>query len=327
VHYPKITIITPSYNQGQYLEQTITSVLDQNYPNLEYIIIDGGSSDNSVDIIKKYEKYLTYWVSEKDSGQSDAINKGYARATGEIINWLNSDDYYEPGSLFKVAQHFSNPETLVFCGKSRVFSETAFHFSTGTDIYPNDLLKTIGWARIDQPETFFRKSAWDKIGGIDGQFHYLMDREFWIRFLLMYGIGGVVKTDELLVHFRLHGQSKTVSQQSGFAKEQSNYFYSLAVRNGLTQEEKVLSDWESCQTFELKKIDTATSVKAVLHNHFWYLAAEAYAHSDWKKFNYFIGHIDPKYLSVSERKALKSLKMRKRVVPVIFRKIWHRLKN
>ena len=104
--YPKITIITPSFNQGNYLEQTIDSVLSQNYSNLEYIIIDGGSADNSVDIIKKYEKHLAYWVSEKDKGQTNAINKGLKIATGDIVNWLNSDDYYEPDALHKVADAF-----------------------------------------------------------------------------------------------------------------------------------------------------------------------------------------------------------------------------
>src|ERR1700733_14532761 len=101
--YPKISIVTPSYNKGQYIEQTIQSVLDQNYPNLEYIIIDGGSTDNTIEIIEKYAPYLKYWVSEKDKGQANAINKGLQYCTGEIFNWLNSDDYLEPDSLEKIA--------------------------------------------------------------------------------------------------------------------------------------------------------------------------------------------------------------------------------
>lgn len=99
VEYPKITLVTPSFNQGEFIEETIRSVLLQNYPNLEYIIIDGGSTDDTVAIIKKYEKYISYWISEKDKGQSEAINKGLKIATGEIFNWLNSDDYYAPGTL------------------------------------------------------------------------------------------------------------------------------------------------------------------------------------------------------------------------------------
>ena len=120
--YPKISIITPSYNQGQFLEQTIVSVLGQNYPNLEYVIIDGGSTDNSVEIIKKYEQHLAYWVSEKDKGQADAINKGLKFCTGEIFNWLNSDDYLENGALYKIAAAFENPVIDMVAGVVRNFN-------------------------------------------------------------------------------------------------------------------------------------------------------------------------------------------------------------
>ena len=107
---PKISIVTPTYNQGRFIEQTICSVLDQGYPNLEYIIIDGGSRDNTVDIIKKYEHRLSYWVSEMDSGQTHAINKGFAKCTGEIFNWINSDDYYAPDALQKIAKAFADED-------------------------------------------------------------------------------------------------------------------------------------------------------------------------------------------------------------------------
>src|ERR1051325_4216859 len=103
---PLITIITPSYNQGQFIEETILSIINQDYPRLEFIIIDGGSTDNTVDIIKKYADRITYWVSEKDKGQSNAINKGLHKATGDIINWINSDDQLMPGALTAVAKHF-----------------------------------------------------------------------------------------------------------------------------------------------------------------------------------------------------------------------------
>src|SRR5882672_3579012 len=123
--YPTISIVTPSYNQGSYLEKTILSVLDQEYPNIEYIVIDGGSTDNSVDIIKKYEKHLKYWVSEQDRGQSNAINKGFSHATGDLLAWLNSDDYYMPGALWTLAtMAMANPEASAFVGTGRVVDET-----------------------------------------------------------------------------------------------------------------------------------------------------------------------------------------------------------
>src|SRR5690554_4018590 len=118
-----ISIVTPSFNQGHYLEETIDSVLSQNYPNLEYVVIDGGSTDGSVDIIKKYEKHLKYWVSEGDRGQSHAINKGLARCTGEVFNWLNSDDYLEPGALQTIGEAFENPNTTAFIGRSNIVEQ------------------------------------------------------------------------------------------------------------------------------------------------------------------------------------------------------------
>ncbi|MEI7737070.1 MAG: glycosyltransferase family 2 protein, partial [Ferruginibacter sp.] len=122
--YPKISIVTPSFNQGHFIEETITSVLDQQYPNLEYIIIDGGSTDNTVEIIKKYATHLKYWVSEKDAGQANAINKGLQHCTGEIFNWLNSDDYLESGALQKIADTFADETVQMLAGKVRIFSET-----------------------------------------------------------------------------------------------------------------------------------------------------------------------------------------------------------
>ena len=113
MNLPKISIVIPSYNQGQFLEETILSVVDQQYPDLELFVVDGGSNDTSVDVIKKYEQHLTWWVSEKDKGQSDAINKGFARATGEIVSWLCSDDLYTPGTLHKVAGYFSQQDSSV----------------------------------------------------------------------------------------------------------------------------------------------------------------------------------------------------------------------
>src|SRR5258706_6083465 len=124
IAFPRISIVTPSFNQAAYVDATIRSVLDQRYPNLEYIVVDGGSTDGSVDIIRRYEDRLTYWVSEPDRGQADAINKGLARATGEIRAYLNSDDLYLPGALLRVAAEYrAHPDADIICGVCRVIDE------------------------------------------------------------------------------------------------------------------------------------------------------------------------------------------------------------
>lgn len=216
--FPKISIVTASYNQGQFIEETILSVLNQNYPNLEYIIIDGGSTDNSVEIIKKYEQHLTYWVSEKDKGQANAINKGLQLCTGEIFNWLNSDDYLEPRALFKIAEAFTDAEVQMLAGKVRNFS------TTEEEIIPNQQLSAKGlmcWepgVKFVQPGVWMRKELFAQSGGIDEQFHYAFDWDLYIRYL--YHFPQVKELDELLVHFRLHENSKTQSLRDRFAIEE-----------------------------------------------------------------------------------------------------------
>jgi len=250
--FPKISIVTPSYNQGQFLEQTIDSVLSQNYPNLEYFVMDGGSSDDSLRIIKKYESHLTAWVSEKDRGQSHAINKGLSRCTGEVFNWLNSDDYYARDTLKKVGEYFSDPRTQVLCGRSRVFGEGRTDGVTlGTDIYSNNLSKTIGCARIDQPETFFRKNRIDFVGPLNENLHYVMDREFWVRYLIGFGLEGIVEIPDVLVNFRLHQDSKTISKTPIFTQERDSMYYTLAHQIGEVKTmEHFRKNFEGLQRFD-----------------------------------------------------------------------------
>lgn len=242
MNYPKISIVTPSFNQGQFLEQTIVSVLDQSYPNLEYIIIDGGSKDNSVDIIKKYEKHLVYWISTKDTGQSDAINKGLKRVTGEVFNWLNSDDYYCPGALRHIAECFANPNIYAVCGKSyNINPKGQSEVSTGSYVEKGNLLNTIKHAHIEQPSTFFTRSAIDRMGYLSTKLHYIMDKEWWLKYLFNFGIENIVQTDTVLVNFRIHEQSKTMSGTANFYNDYATLLFSLAVERGLNQYADFLS--------------------------------------------------------------------------------------
>ena len=210
--WPKISIVTPSFNQGIYIEETIRSVLLQNYPNLEYIIIDGGSSDETVEIIKKYEDKIKYWVSEPDRGQSHAINKGLALCTGEIFNWLNSDDTYLQGTLQKVALAFRKDSSIQFVSgyENQVEADGNTYVSKGTYLLDR-LEQTIELCEVTQPSTFFRLAAIRKIHGVSEDLHYIMDGEMWVKLLLCYGQKNFIKIHEPLANFRLHENSKTVS--------------------------------------------------------------------------------------------------------------------
>ncbi len=215
--YPKISIVTPSYNQAQFLERTILSILNQNYPNLEYIIIDGGSTDGSVEIIKKYEKYLAYWVSERDRGQTQAINKGFEKATGDIFAYLNSDDIYMPGTLFKVAEKFKNyPEADMFYGNiyfidegDNILDELRFtKTSLSAMIYEG--------GQMHQTAVFWTKDVYKKVGGFDEKFRFCMDTDFFCRVAKE---GKLFHIRDTLAAFRLHLASKSSSIKQVGEKE------------------------------------------------------------------------------------------------------------
>jgi glycosyltransferase involved in cell wall biosynthesis len=181
--WPKISVVTPSFDQGQYIEATIRSVLEQGYPNLEYIIVDGGSTDGTVEIIEKYSEHLAYWVSEPDEGQTDALIKGFDRASGDILCWLCSDDLFEPGTLREVAEVFvRHPDWQV------VYGDSLWIDASGRTIRPK---KEIGFNRfiwmydhnyLPQPSTFWRRGIYEKVGGLDARMKLAMDADLWIRF-------------------------------------------------------------------------------------------------------------------------------------------------
>ncbi|MCB9283026.1 MAG: glycosyltransferase [Lewinellaceae bacterium] len=185
MNWPKISIITPCFNQVNYIEQTIRSVLDQNYPNLEYIIIDGESTDGTTDVIKSYENQLTYWISEPDNGMYDALQKGFERATGNILGWINSDDLLHNGSLNTIAEIFDSYSEVdwlqgmpsFFDEKGRIVQTGPFKKWSAYHFYLGDFK----W--IQQESTFWRRSLWERAGGnIDKRFKYAGDFELWLRF-------------------------------------------------------------------------------------------------------------------------------------------------
>lgn len=184
VAYPKISIVTPSFNQGIFIEETIQSVLNQNYPNLEYIIIDGGSTDNSVEIIKRYENKIHYWVSEQDEGQSDAINKGFSKATGDIFYWINSDDYLLPNTLIKIAALNWTPNIGAIVGIGHIVNLNKEINYTPTFYEPITTEQLYNWTNnkdFMQPACFFSKTAWNDCGPLNKDLYFCMDVDLWIK--------------------------------------------------------------------------------------------------------------------------------------------------
>ena|SRR2546423_6375908 len=205
--WPKISIVTPSYNQGAFLEQTILSVIGQHYPDLEYIIIDGGSTDNSVEIIKKYESYLTHWESENDRGQAHALNKGFALATGRIFGWVNSDDFYLPGTLSFVAEQLNTREPELLFGNCLHFVENQQR-AYGSDVRSEHNKRDLQLADyIIQPSSFWTRDAWLKTGLLDESLHFGFDWDWFIRAKK----SGVTfkPQDKYLSAYRIHGKHKT----------------------------------------------------------------------------------------------------------------------
>lgn len=221
--YPKISIVTPSYNQGQFIEETILSIISQNYPNLEYIIIDGGSTDNTVEIIKKYENHLKYWVSEADKGQADAINKGLQHCTGDIFNWINSDDYLEPNSLFTIANAYNPVIDNNVAGNVRNFDNDTklSEIFINKDLNLQSIYTKNDGGCYHQPGLWFSLKKLKLFEPFSLKYQNGFDHFHYIGYILKFP--DIIYTNEVLVNFRLHGSSKTVSQVPIFIVEKINY--------------------------------------------------------------------------------------------------------
>jgi glycosyltransferase involved in cell wall biosynthesis len=205
---PLVSIVTPSYNQGRYLEETIESVIGQSYSNIEYFVVDGGSKDNSVDLIRKYQDRIKWWVSEPDHGQTDAINKGFARARGDVFAWINSDDTYEPGAIAEAVDFLQNHLEI-----GMVYGNANFIDSEGNIIGRFNSQQTSyrrlrrGGVYIPQQAAFWRGKLWQQVGPLDPDYYFAMDYDLWVR---LARISQIHYLPRLWANFRLHQDAKTI---------------------------------------------------------------------------------------------------------------------
>lgn len=312
IEYPKISIVTPSYNQGGFIEETIRSILLQNYPNLEYIIIDGGSTDETVEVLKKYDKWITYWVSEPDNGQSHAINKGLSKCTGKVFNWLNSDDYYDPNALKVVGANFFKTGCYALIGHVKNFSSLtadAKNVSSQDLIYRTRLRsieETVAYANLVQPGTFFDLGTINAVGGIHEECHFMMDAELWLKFLFTYGIEKVEKVDDILVNFRFHADSKTISQNKNQNQEKLFLLTETAKKAGLPS--STIAKLHELTDYGLSienTLDVSNEIaldEKKLTSHMFYVAAtKLFAEKNFSNAKKCLKYVDFTYLNNKKR--------------------------
>lgn len=320
---PKISIVTPSFNQGKFIEQTILSVINQKYFNIEYIIIDGGSTDGTIDIIKKYEKYIAYWVSEPDKGQSDAINKGFKKVTGDIFNWLNSDDYLEPGALFKIAEAFLNGATCI-AGFVRNFIDvhSSQDWLERTKLF-SSISETAARSANRQPGTFFSTEHIKDFFPLPSPLHYTMDQYLWVSYILKYGIKKAIIKPDCFVNFRWHQDSKTQSNNKRYAltysepffNDLNSVYYNLCHQYNLHIESQILSlyfskKYEGCNFSFTLPTSIYPLVKKTIHFFLLELAFDDYFKKEFNRLSKNLLVISSTELNTTSKIRLNFLKVK-----------------
>jgi glycosyltransferase involved in cell wall biosynthesis len=288
---PLVSVVTPSYNQAQFLEETILSVLNQDYPSLEYVIIDGGSTDGSVDIIRKYENRLAYWVSERDDGQADAINKGWHCARGEILAWLNSDDTYLPGAVQTVVQYLQrHPLADMIYGYVNMIDESGRVIRTIEPSTDFDLNRFVySYFYVPQQTVFFRNHVLDTVGMLDTSLHYCMDPDLWTRIGMNFTVRGI---PAVIANFRTHSTSKTHDVPLEFVIER----YRVAKRYGGPSNSRpaalaLMYRWAQLLTRDFRRehrevierdwANLPDELSMVFHSSRRYITSKAYLEAAW----------------------------------------------
>jgi len=239
---PLVSIITPSFNQAAFLEQTIQSVLEQDYPHIEYIVVDGGSTDGSVNIIKKYANRLSWWISEKDNGQAEALNKGFRLAKGEIIAWINSDDTLLSGTITNAVESYQKePEAVIVHGDLKVIDQdnkmiNLIHYGNW------GLQGLMEFRIIGQPAVFMRRTALEQAGFLDPNYHFLLDHQLWLRLAQR---GKVIYIPREWACARYHPQAKNVSQAASFGEEAYRILNWMKTEPGLQKD--FTTNWRKCE--------------------------------------------------------------------------------
>lgn len=253
---PRITLITPSYQQAQYLEECLRSVHDQHYPHLDHIVVDGGSSDGSAQVIKGFADKLSWWCSEKDEGQSDALNKGLHHASGDVFGWINSDDLLLPGSLDRIGRAFAeDPDLVIFEGKRILLNPDGSRVEALQND-PHDRTALFARPFINQQSTFYWMSAVRAAGGVDPALHHIMDLELWWRILFIHGTGHIRVDPAPAAEFRLHENSKTGKGLEPFIAEQASVLHNACVLNECADLAEILAIGHSLRS-DLRPMDVS----------------------------------------------------------------------